>query len=111
MPDTITAAHDPSIPADEIDDIRRDLQTDTCTRGALRRLLLQALDDLEGAYARISVAYRRLNEENERIKTLRAELDAIGNLAYRGGDRETLTDALAAIHTRAKAAARMDPQT
>ena len=43
----------------------------------------------------------------DEVGRLCAELDAIGNLAYRAsGDRDALTDALHAIHTRAKAAAR-----
>ncbi len=61
----ITAAHDPHLPADELDDIREHAERLPDSAGSakeLRSLLLQALDDLGGAYARIAVAYERLEQ-------------------------------------------------
>lgn len=64
MPNSeITAAHEPHLPGDELDDIREHANRLPDLAGSvpeLRALLLQALDDLEGAYARIDVAYGRL---------------------------------------------------
>lgn len=59
----ITAAHEANLPGDELDDIRDHavaLDDSAGSAKELRALLLQALDDLEGAYARINVAYDRL---------------------------------------------------
>jgi ferredoxin-thioredoxin reductase catalytic subunit len=62
----ITAAHEPHLPADELDDIREHAERLPDVAGSakeLRSLLLQAIDDLHGAYARIRIAYDRLDQD------------------------------------------------
>jgi hypothetical protein len=66
---------------------------------------------LESTVEHVVRSYRAITTAEEQaadeISRLRGELNEIGNLAYRAaGNRDALTDALHAIHTRARAAAR-----